>query len=142
MLYIDTSVAIGWMHGDFTVEQLLSKVDASERLAITSISMYEIYAGLYTIQFVKKFKKAKAIIDKETASIQRLEKALVQVDFTTKAARKGAELYFSLAGAGESIDLFDCMIAGTILSRGDSDILTGNADHYSRITGLNVISMK
>nr|MDO8083913.1 PIN domain-containing protein [Candidatus Sigynarchaeum springense] len=141
MLYLDTSVAIGWMHGDFTVEKLLSKVNASERLAITSISMYEIYAGLFMIQFMKKFKKAKSSIDKEADSIQKLEKTLIQVEFSAKAARKSAELYFSLVGAGEKIDLFDCMIAGTILSRGEKDILTRNVDHFSRIKELNIISL-
>ncbi len=141
MLYVDTNVAIGWMHGDFAVELLLSKVKASDRLAITSISMYEIYAGLFTIQFVKKSKKGKASIDKEAESIRRLENVLVQVDFSAKAARKSAEIYFSLVGAGESIDMFDCMIAGTILSRGDKDILTSNVDHLARIDELNVISL-
>ncbi|MBN2152774.1 MAG: PIN domain-containing protein [Candidatus Lokiarchaeota archaeon] len=141
MLYLDTTIAIGWMHGDFTVEQILSKVSASERLAITSVSMYEIYAGLFTMQFVKKSKKGQANIDKEADSIRRLERALVQVEFSTRAAQRSAALYFSLIGAGEQIELFDCMIAGTILARGDKDILTQNVDHFTRIEDLNVISL-
>jgi predicted nucleic acid-binding protein len=141
MLYIDTNVAIGLMHGSFEIEKLISKVRVNESLAITSISMYEIYSGLFIMQYQKKFKKGKDFIDKESESIEKLKNTLIQVEFTTKAARKSAELYFSLAGAGERLELFDCMIAGTILSCGDKDILTSNADHFNRIKDLNVIPL-
>ena len=141
MLYLDTNVAIGLMHGDFEIEKLISKARPNDCLAITSISMYEIYSGLFILQYMKKSKKSKTYIDKEAESIERLKNALIQVDFSTKAAKKSSELYFSLASSGETIELFDCMIAGTILAQGDKDVLTQNVDHFIRIKELNVISI-
>jgi len=141
MLYLDTNVAIGLMHGDFELEKLISTTSPNEKLAIASISMYEVYAGLYTMQYLKHFKKSKETIDKEAKSIEKLESVLIQVDFSTKAAKKGAELYFSLAGTGETIELFDCMIAGTILTNRDKNILTRNQDHFTRIKELTVLTI-
>jgi predicted nucleic acid-binding protein len=141
VLYIDTSVAIGLLHGEFELEKLLSMVKPSDVLAITAISMQELYAGVYSLKYMKKARASKATIEKETASIEKLARSLVQVDFNTKAAKKSAEIYYMLAGDGEKIEFFDCMIAGTILARGDASIMTRNADHFKRIKELTVITI-
>ncbi len=141
MLYIDTSVAIGLLHGGFELEKLISMVKPNEVLAITAISMQELYAGAYSLQYMKKARTSKATIDKEIAGIEKLARSLVQVDFDTKAAKKSAEIFYMLAGAGEKIEYFDCMIAGTILTRGDAAIMTRNAEYFKRIKGLTVIAM-
>jgi predicted nucleic acid-binding protein len=141
MLYIDTNVAIGLMHGDFELKILIAKARPNENLSITSIFMYELYSGLFIMQYVKRSKKSREYIDKEAESIERLKNALIQVDLSTKASKKSAQLYFSLAGSGEQVEPFDCMIAGTILAQGDKDILTMNRDPFIRIKELNVIPL-
>ena len=57
MLYLDTNVTIGLIHGDFELENLISTAGPDEKLAIVSISMYEIYAGLYTMQYPEALQK-------------------------------------------------------------------------------------
>ena len=111
MLYIDTSVAIGLLHGEFELERLLSMLKPNDAVAITAISMQELYAGVYSLKYLKKNRASKATIDKEIESIEKLARSLVQVDFCIKAARKSAEIYYMLAGVGEKIEYFDCMIS-------------------------------
>ncbi|NMC08454.1 MAG: type II toxin-antitoxin system VapC family toxin [Candidatus Lokiarchaeota archaeon] len=141
MLFMDTSVAIGLLHGEFELEKLLTMVKPNDVLAITAISMQELYAGVYSLKYMKKNRATKATIDKEIESIEKLARSIVHVDFCTKAAKRSAEIYYMLAGAGEKIEYFDCMIAGTILARGEVSILTRNAEHFKRIKELTVIAI-
>jgi predicted nucleic acid-binding protein len=108
-------------------------------LAITSPSMYELYSGIYLVQYGKKAKKSQSFIDAEIRGLDRIKKALIQVEFSTESAKLGAEIFYRLCSKGETIDLFDCMIAGTILSHGDCEIITKNVNHFQRIEGLKLI---
>ncbi len=139
MIYLDSDVAIALTHGHLKLENLKQLFDTEAQLAITSLSMYEIYNGWYSFQLRKKDRKSKAFLEKERKAIDALKQKLIHVPFSVEAARRGAEIFNTLASRGKIIGVFNCMIAGVILANGHDTILTGNADHFNRIEELTVI---
>ncbi len=141
MIYLDSDIAIDWMHGEITREVILAKVGNKEKLAITAPSLYEIYQGIYIMKWSKKMRGKDAEINQEQVAIERLRQVLIEIPWNGNAAQKSAEIYHALAANGESLDVFDCMIAGTIIARGEGKLLTRNITHFKRISELQVISL-
>jgi predicted nucleic acid-binding protein len=144
MIYIDSNVAIGLIHGNNQIKEVLEKIDDQTSLAITTPSIYEIYFGYYYAKYSKKLKKtAKSAkyIEAELIGIEKLLKTLVHRDLDGKSAKLSAELYNILSSKGEKIEPFDCLIAGIILSNNDKDLITYNTKHFERIPNLNLIKL-
>ncbi|NMC05220.1 MAG: type II toxin-antitoxin system VapC family toxin [Candidatus Lokiarchaeota archaeon] len=142
MLYIDTDVAIDMIHKAVDLDEIKNVTDKNERVAITATSMMELYHGLYVMEYNKKFKVSDEKIKKERFAIGKLKDAIYQVPFDVDAAELSAKIFHELASSGQKIEINDCMIAATILTRSDGPLLTRNAEHFKRIAGLNLISLK
>jgi len=141
MIYLDSDVAIDWMHGAIKREIILGKLGQEDKLAITAPSLYEIYQGLYILQWDKKRKKGGALIERERTAIEKLRHSLIEVPWDGNAAQKSAEIYHMLAAKGEGLDVFDTMIAGTIIAHGEGTLITRNARHFDRIPDLHILSV-
>ena len=140
-MYIDTDIAIGMIHGTLEIDDMQGKIGKDEKIAITAPSMMELYHGLYTMQYRKKDKVSNAKIQKEKASIELIKRTIIQIPFNVDSADLSSKLFHELAGNGQEIDINDCMIAATIVSRGDGALLTRNVDHFKRIPGLRLIQL-
>lgn len=141
MLYIDTDIAVGMIHGTLNIDEMQEKIGKDEKIAITAPSMMELYHGLYTMQYRKKGKVSNEKIQKEKASIELIKRTIIQIPFNVDAADSSSRLFHELAGKGQEIDINDCMIAATIVSRGDGALLTRNIDHFKHIPGLKLIQL-
>ncbi len=141
MIYLDSDVAIKWMHKRISQTLLLERVPEDETIAITTPSLYEIYQGFYIMQWDKKKKKGVDIIEREREAIENLRRTVIEVPWDGAAAQKSAEIYQNLASKGELLDEFDCMIAGTILTHVFGSLMTMNSQHFARISELQIISI-
>jgi predicted nucleic acid-binding protein len=135
LLYIDTDVAIDMIHKAVDLDEIKNVTDKNERIAITAPLMMELYYGLHAMEYNKKFKVSNEKIKKERFAIGKLKDATYQVPFDVDAAELSAKIFHELASTGQKIEVNDCMIAATILTRGDGLLL-------KRIAGLNIISLK
>ena len=139
MIFIDTNIAIGIIHKQFDLERFQSLLPPFEKIAIASISMYELYYGLYYMVKNKKGKRSIQAIEIERESIKKLKESLIIVDLDDMAANYAAEIFHRLSEQGEIIEEFDCLIAGIILSTGSSKIITNNQEHFNRIAELSTL---
>ena len=141
MIIIDTDVAIGILHGKINIEQFSNLLSSSDQLAISSLSIYEIYFGYNMWKYSKKAKKSSKSLDKELRSINKLISQLIEIQFDGRAAFKSSEIYHKLSGKGQKIEIFDCMIAGSMIINGVRKIITNNVKHYSKILELEIIPL-
>jgi predicted nucleic acid-binding protein len=142
MIFIDTNIAIGLIHKLFPLEKIQPLLDTSERIAITSITMYELYYGLFNMENNKNAKKSLQAIQTEKKAINQLKNSIDIVEMNDQAAYRAAEIFHRLRGEGQTVEEFDCMIAGIVLSTGSSKIITNDAEHFSRIPEIHVLAIK
>jgi predicted nucleic acid-binding protein len=139
LLIIDTDIAIGIIHGKIDLGQFRDRIVKDGQIAITSLSMYELYYGLYLVEFRKKGKARKEDIDRERLAIEKIKATFIRLPFDDVAAEKGAMIYHDLARRGQEIDEYDCMIAGTVLSQKGGALLTNNTSHFARMDGFPLV---
>jgi len=140
LLFIDTDIAIGILHEKIDFETLTARFRNEDQIAITALSMYELYYGLYLVELRKKGKAKKELIERERKAIEKLKEKCTQVPFTDSAAEKGAKIFHDLANKGQEITEYDCMIAGTVLTQKGSSLLTNNVSHFNRIEGFPLVA--
>ena len=141
LLFIDTDIAIGIIHEKIDFETLTARFGNEDQIAITALSMYELYYGLYLVELRKKGKAKKELIERERKAIENLKEKCTQVPFTDSAAEKGAKIFHDLASKGQEITEYDCMIAGTVLTQKGSSLLTNNVGHFNRIEGFPLVAL-
>ncbi len=137
MIGIDSDICISILNGIITEKEFQARFQ-NEELYITSLTVFELYRGLYRLKYgknsinPKKFGRKLNIIDQFVSSFKNLE-------YNSLAAKKSAEIYEKLRGKGEDIGIFDCEIASTFLANGINRILTLNVKHFKRIEDLEII---
>ncbi len=138
MIILDTNVIIKIIHNKLNLAQLKEKILETEIFGISSISLYELYFGLYKIKYRKDKQINQEKWDNELRIIKLIEDKLEVIEFDSKSAQLSAEIYHLLRSKGEIIELFDCMIAGNMKAFGHKSIITTNSKHFSRISEINV----
>jgi predicted nucleic acid-binding protein len=141
MIIIDTDIAINIIHASLDMDDMAKIIEPESKIAITSPSMYELYFGLYRMEYRRKNKPSMERIASEKKAIDHLEKILIHIPFNNKDARLGAQIFNELLSKGEEIDIFDCMISAIVLRQKECKILTNNREHFKRIRNLEIISM-
>ena len=140
-LFLDSDIMIGILHEQVDLNEIKQIFLQYERLATTSPNLYEIYYGIYQLQYSKQSISSKTIADEKKA-IQNLSSNLDVYDMNGESANRSAELYHQLTSKGQKIDPFDCLIAGIILSSKIGVLLTKNIKHFNRIPELNLVHFK
>ena len=139
MIVLDTSVIVKIIHNKVNLSKLREKVAESEVFGISSISLYEIYFGLYQLKYNKEIKLNEEKWDKELKVIRSIEENLEILHFNPKSAEISAELFNLLRYQGKMIELFDCMIAGNMKAYQVTQIITTNIKHFEKIPDLEII---
>lgn len=141
MIVLDSDIAISLLHKQVSIETLISHIKENEILSISSLTVYELYFGLY------KLKKSKGVSlnlpkwQQELNGIEKLTKILPILDYNLQSAKLSADIYIDLVSKGKTIGLFDCMIAGVVIAHGGRGIITGNKKHFERIENLEIIEI-
>lgn len=124
MKAVDTSFLVDYLDEDEGVEAYLAEHE-DEPFFVPTLAMNEIYRG--------------AVLSEGADTIDDLEDQLDWLDrlpFTDESVREAAEIEGELQAAGEPINQFDLLIAGTVRQVG-APLVTRDG-HFDRVDGLDV----
>jgi predicted nucleic acid-binding protein len=124
----DTSFIIDLLRGDADARaflDILEKENRPEKLA--SITVLELYEGLARSN-PSEARRRKVLDVLETKHVIDADAAVMQ---------RAGQLSGALITDGQWTDREDCVVAATALLH-DEPVVTGNADHFERIDGLDV----
>jgi predicted nucleic acid-binding protein len=120
----DTSFLIDFFRGDAGAVQFMRS--HSRLLRVSELVIYEFLCGNLSLREQKLFFDAM--------------QSFTTVEFNREAAILASELYRKGKQAGTSLGHQDSMIAGSYLAHGVNKIVTRNAEHFSRLKEIEVIS--
>ena len=121
----DTDVIIDYFSEVEPSASIISDLIDKDRLALTSITVFELYAGITGVKRLKQISDLVSIMP-----VFYFEKA----DATT-----AARVYNELKQAGNLIGNQDILIAGICINR-DLPLITRNTWHFSRIPHLKLFA--
>lgn len=77
---------------------------------------------------------------KEEEQYDEFFDSLQMLEFDKRACKRASTIFHHLRKEGKSVEAMDCAIAGTLLTRGITTIITKNKKHYENIPGLQVVT--
>lgn len=125
-MILDTTFLIDVLRNDPEAVQKARELEQiGTRLAVTSITVFELWRGFSALQ-QEKMEKACAMLDR-----------LRMHNLDIPSAKQAGRVSYELERKGQEIDPEDAMIAGIALEKRE-EILTRNIKHFSRISQLVV----
>jgi tRNA(fMet)-specific endonuclease VapC len=121
----DTDVVIDFFSGAEPVSATVSELIRHDNLALTSITLFELYAGIVGKKRLKQIGDLISVIP-----VFPLDK---------KEAETAATIYNQLKQTGNLIGNQDILIAGICITH-DLPLITRNRNHFSRIKQLKLFS--
>ncbi len=128
MIVIDTDVVIDFLRGDKAVVDYVEKIE--KELAITSITLSELYYGASKAQQMGKHRK----------QIGSLIEFVRVLHTSHESSRIFGETKAKLENQGKIVDDMDLLIA-SIVEAYEYQFVTGNISHFERIDGLEAYSI-
>jgi tRNA(fMet)-specific endonuclease VapC len=119
----DTDVIIDFFSGSEPFAKIVAQLIREDRLALTSITVFELYAGVTG--------------PKRLDQIDNLVSLIKVFPFGTEDALAAVGIYNDLKRVGKLICIQDILIAGVCLAR-RRPLLTRNRGHFSRIPHLKL----
>lgn len=126
MTVADTDVLIDFLAGIEPAATRVSNDIETGSLLTTAISRFELLSGARNAR--------------EQATVRELLAVLPCLPLDDQAADRAAEVRRALDAPGQAIGMADSLIAGVVLSRG-ATLLTRNVRHFSRVAGLQLVTM-
>ena len=117
----DTDVVVDFFTDTPPYAEALADLIKEGRLAVTAITVFELYAGVVGAKRLKQ--------------IETFCKSVPVFALDLVAAAYAGRIYTDLKSKGMTVGSQDILIAGACLANG-LPLLTRNAAHFARITGL------
>jgi predicted nucleic acid-binding protein len=130
MICLDSSFLIDLLRNNKLAIEKVKELE-DEEFAISSISFFEIMLGINLMKHNKEERRKQ--FNKLIDNLETLDMDIPSADLSSKISA-------DLISEGKTIDQFDCLIAGSILSNNINEILTKDKEHFSRIENIKVIS--
>ncbi len=127
MICADSCFIIDLLRGN---SEAVKKAQELEVPVTTSINSFEVLNGILSKPHVSK---------NELFYCQDFFKNIKTLEFDYRASMIASEIDNTLIKEGKKIDVFDSLIAGTMLAHGVNMILTRNK-HFERIKGIKTVS--
>lgn len=134
MILLDTTVLIDLTKNNKTVLQKLRELENEHTFYTTQVNVYEVLYGIYAAKFDS------GTYDKRLNTYMDLFSSIKILDMTLQGTSEAARIGGTLCKEGRMIEDTDCLTAGIALAHGVTRILTRNAEHFSRIKGLTIIT--
>lgn len=131
MICADTSFIIDVLRGNPEAVKKLKEIE-DEQLAITVITSFELYFGIFKVKNIN--------LEKRLSDLQKILSRLIILEMSHKDAVYAAKILGNLSKVGKITSVLDCFIGGISLSHGCKNIITRNKKHFSEIEGLNIIT--
>jgi tRNA(fMet)-specific endonuclease VapC len=125
LIIIDTDVIIDFFSDAGPGVDVVSELIDQERAVLTSISVFELYAG---IEGKKRLRQ-----------IEMLIQHLVVFPLNLVEAALAGTIYTELKSRGQLIGTQDILIAGICLAN-NLPIYTNNVSHFSKVKGIQLIT--
>lgn len=129
--FIDTSIFVDTLRLDVVPasKSLFENLDGENEGFTSTIAVAELSVGAHLSSESNALEKTVDLL------------SLVSIiDLDRDIAMEAGKIYSGLVKKGSRIELNDCLIAATCLSRGVSDLVTRNTNHFERIEGINAIT--
>ena len=121
----DTDVVIDFFSGAEPAASIMTRLIEGDRLALTSVTIFELFAGITGT--------------KRLTQIRNLIAAIPIFPLGKSEAEAGARIYNELKKGGNLIGNQDILIAGICIAQ-DVALFSKNKDHFSRISHLRLFS--
>ncbi len=128
MIGMDTTAIIDLFKGDKNLIKLLEKTKTP--VVSTQMNYLELMFGL-------DISKGDHI--REMEYYDELFEEVHTLPLNKEASKKAAKIFWNLKRSGNTIDKFDCIVAGILLSSGIDKIITRNVKHFEKISGIKVL---
>lgn len=125
IIIADTDVVIDFFSGAEPVSTTISELIRGDNLALTSVTLFELYAGI--------------VGKKRLRQIENLILVIPVFPLDRKEAETAATIYNELKQCGTLIGNQDILIAGICITH-DLPLLTRNTAHFSRISRLRLFA--
>ncbi len=132
MKLLDTTVLIDIDRGGFEVLNKARKLDEEGIHAISSVTSYEFYWGIF-----RRYKKDSIKYNEVVAKAEILFSRFYILPVTYEISIKAAEIGTYLLSKGKEIDIFDTYIAATAIQH-RLILKTANIAHFKDIDGLRI----
>ena len=119
----DTDVVIDFFSGIEPVASTMAELIQSDRLTLTSVTLFELYAGITG--------------KKRLIQIGDLASIIPVIPLDRKDAEFAAKIYNALKQKGKLIGNQDILIAGICIHH-ELPLITRNTEHFSRISNLQL----
>ena len=123
-MVIDTGIFIEYLRAKNKENTLLFHLPESEKVYISSITLYELYMGATTAE--------------KRQDIDLLTSDIPVLPFNRELATVSGEIYQKLRKSNKMIEFRDIFIAATALAN-HLPLLTFNEKHFSRINNLSLV---
>lgn len=125
-LVIDTSIVISSFRAHDRRKAILFDLSEQYNLFVSSITVFELYAGATTIQKVR--------------AIDSVLKDITELPLTNEIAKKAGYIQRLLRETNEQIEFRDLLIGTTALMH-DLPLATTNLRHFERIPQLTLLAI-
>ncbi len=132
MKLLDTTVVIDIDHGGSEVLNKVRKLDREGTHAISAVTQYEFYWGIF-----RRYEKGSAKYDEAMAKAEMLFSRFYVLPVTSEIAIKAAEIGTYLVSQGKEVDMMDTYIAATAILH-QLTLVTANTAHFKDIDKLKV----
>ncbi len=127
MIFLDTNAVLEILNKNTSIKDIIE--NQLESIAITSISIFEIYCGIC-------YYREKGWKSPQETLLSKL-KLFDQYDYSIEAAKESAKIWAYLKAEGNMISTSDIMIAGIIQTNNSNKIIS-NDTHFENIKDLIV----
>ena len=122
---MDTDVVIDFFNGVFPGAEVMSKLISSQEVALTSISVFELYAG---IEGKRRLSQIETLIQGVTILPLDVIEAVI-----------AGKIYTQLKSKGQLVGTHDILIAATCVAN-RIPLYTKNVAHFSKIEDILILT--
>ena len=122
---MDTDVVIDFFNGVFPGAEVMSKLISSQEVALTSISVFELYAG---IEGKRRLSQIETLIQGVTILPLDVIEAVI-----------AGRIYTQLKSKGQLVGTHDILIAATCVAN-RIPLYTKNVAHFSKIEDILILT--
>ncbi len=127
LIIADTDVVIDFFSGAEPAASAVSLLIESDRLALSSMTVFELYAGV----------TGKKRLDQ----VREFVSMVPVFPLNQEEARNAGQIYTELRKNGTLIGNQDILIAGVCVAN-HVPLMTRNTDHFSRVSGLELFDWR
>ena len=128
MICLDSTFIIDFLRNEKSAVKKAEEIKDKD-VVTTTVNVFEVALGVHS---------AKDSSEAKMVKFMELAENLDILDFDTESSFRASKIASDLIRSGKMISAMDCLIAGTMLSNGCTEVITKDRSHFGRISGITV----